>query len=664
MKRSGEAAGAPKRKRRVTNGHASGASIVNRSFRGIYAPTVTPLDHDGNILLSAIEPYAKLLADDGLNGVFVLGTAGGSMHYTVEERRAITKEWCRVGSKYGLEVIAHIGAQSMEDCKELAREAAADGAVGISAMAPCFFRPASVDTLVDFLAPIAAAAPNLPFLYYHFPDITQVVFPFAAVMKALHKRVPTLRGGKFTSTNLWDLGDTLDFMRKVGATWHIFNGFDGMTTSAVPLGLHCHIGIAFSVVAPVWNRMVRAAEAGDAEAAEREQCLGREWFRLFADISGLWSMGSATKLILGWRLGMDLGGARAPQTQLSPEHQAKLKTAWDEWLRANPGLLSNNPGKITGPCLHRVAIGAAPAPAAHRDLSMLPGLRGELHEKIRARVREVSRKLGGEPTYEELIDALPHLRQGPRSLVHVGPDDFPDFIDHTLLKADATTKDIKRLCQEANTHNFRAVCVNAGRVNECAQLLEGTGTLIAAVVGFPLGATNTATKRIEAAGAVEAGAQEIDMVINVGALLQGDYQTVLADIEQVVDGVRGRAPVIEGGDEEEEEEEDEESEEDAPIVKVILETCLLSDEQIIDACIISVIAGARFVKTSTGFSKSGATLEAVDLMKTVVGDACFVKASGGVRDATALKNYAAIGADRVGTSSGVAIVSGQAGGGY
>jgi len=663
MKRSGDATG-PRRKRRATAGHVSGASMVNRSFRGIFAPTVTPLDHNGDIVLSAIEPYAKLLADDGCNGVFVLGTAGGSMHYSVEERKALTKEWCRVGPKYGLEVIAHIGAQSQEDCKELAREAAADGAVGISAMTPCFFRPSSVDTLADFIAPIAAAAPNLPFLYYHFPDITAVTFPFAAVMKALHKRVPTLRGGKFTSTNIWDLGDTLDYMRKVGAKWHIFNGFDGMTTSAVPLGIHCHIGIGCNVVAPVWNRMVRAAEAGDAEAAEREQVLGREWFRLFAEISGLWSMGAATKLILGWRLGMNLGPARSPQTSLSPEHEAKLKKAWDEWLRANPGLLSN-PGKITGPSPMKVAIGGAPAPAAHRDLSTLPGLRGELHEKIRARVREVSKKLGGEPTYEELMSALPHLHKGPRMLAHVGPADFPDLIDHTLLKADATTKDITKLCEEAKMHDFRAVCVNAGRVAECAQQLDGTGTLVAAVVGFPLGATNSTTKRIEAVSAVEAGAQEIDMVINVGALLQGDYQTVLTDIEAVVDGVRGRAAIMPDDEDEEEEEEEEEDEEDAPIVKVILETCLLSDEQIIDACIISVIAGAHFVKTSTGFSKSGATLEVVDLMKTVVGDACSVKASGGVRDAAALKNFAAIGAERIGTSSGVAIVSGhQAGGGY
>ena len=238
-----------------------------------------------------------------------------------------------------------------------------------------------------------------------------------------------------------------------------------------------------------------------------------------------------------------------------------------------------------------------------------------------------------------MLSLFPHLigaHQAPTRLIK----DVRQAVDHTILKADASAKDVEKLCSEAITHNFYAVCVNSHRVAQCAKRLAGTGVGLAAVVGFPLGAMVTPAKAFEAAEAVKQGATEIDMVLNVGALKEGDLQTVYDDIVEVV-RASGSAKV-----------------------KVIFETCLLNMTQVIDASVITVLANAAYVKTSTGFSTGGATLPVVDAMKATVGDACLVKASGGVRDAATADKYLALGVSRIGTSSGIAIVSGKTGNGY
>jgi deoxyribose-phosphate aldolase len=212
------------------------------------------------------------------------------------------------------------------------------------------------------------------------------------------------------------------------------------------------------------------------------------------------------------------------------------------------------------------------------------------------------------------------------------------YIDHTLLKPEADSKAIEKLCAEAVQHNFYSVCVNSIWAGYCNELLQGTSVKIAVVSGFPLGANHSAVKAFEAAVSAANGATEIDMVLAVGLLLEGRYDDVRADIAQVVEAVRGGA-----------------------IIKVILETGLLSDEQKRIACQLSAEAGAQFVKTSTGFGHGGATLADVKLMREAVPMTIGVKASGGIRDAETAIAMIEAGADRLGTSSGIAIVQGSAG---
>jgi deoxyribose-phosphate aldolase len=218
------------------------------------------------------------------------------------------------------------------------------------------------------------------------------------------------------------------------------------------------------------------------------------------------------------------------------------------------------------------------------------------------------------------------------------PDD-PDLagmIDHTLLKPDATADQIAQLCYEARKYKFASVCVNPTHVRLCAELLQGTQVKVCTVIGFPLGASAPEVKAFEAQTAIKDGATEIDMVINIGALKAGDLTLVARDIHEVV-----KVGYAAGA-----------------IVKVIIETALLNEEEKITACLLSKEAGADFVKTSTGFSGGGATVEDVKLMRRVVGPGMGVKASGGVRDFADAQSMVKAGATRIGASAGVKIVQG------
>ena len=206
------------------------------------------------------------------------------------------------------------------------------------------------------------------------------------------------------------------------------------------------------------------------------------------------------------------------------------------------------------------------------------------------------------------------------------------YIDHTILKATASSSDVQKLCEEAIEHEFYSVCVNGCYVVDAKQLLQGTDVKVAAVVGFPLGAMTTAAKVFEAKEAIENGASEIDMVINVAKLKDGEFEYVENEIRQIKEAI---------GDN---------------VLKVIIETCYLTDEEKVKACELSLVAKADFVKTSTGFGTGGATYEDVKLMKSVVGDNAKVKASGGVRDKETAQKYVDLGAERLGTSSGIEIV--------
>ena len=207
------------------------------------------------------------------------------------------------------------------------------------------------------------------------------------------------------------------------------------------------------------------------------------------------------------------------------------------------------------------------------------------------------------------------------------------YIDHTNLKPEATPQDIDRLIDEAKTYHFASVCINPCYVGYAKKKLQDSDVKVCTVIGFPLGANTSTVKAFETAEAIRQGADEIDMVIAIGALKAGLYQEVQQDIEAVVKASQGH------------------------LVKVILETCLLSREEIAKACQLAMAAGAQFVKTSTGFNKHGATVEDVALMKANVGEKMMVKASGGIRTLQDALQMIEAGASRLGTSSGVMLVN-------
>jgi deoxyribose-phosphate aldolase len=214
------------------------------------------------------------------------------------------------------------------------------------------------------------------------------------------------------------------------------------------------------------------------------------------------------------------------------------------------------------------------------------------------------------------------------------------YIDHTLLKPTATFNEIEKLCQEAIDYQFFSVCVNSGYVPFAKQILKNTDVKVCSVVGFPLGAMSPLAKIYETSQALKDGADEIDMVMNVGYFKTGQIAKVLDEITQI------------------------KQETDKKILKVILETCFLTDEQKKLACQVCVDAGADFVKTSTGFGSGGATPQDVILMRDIVAGKAKVKASGGIRDQKTALEYIALGVERIGTSNGIAIVKGETGSGY
>ena len=240
--------------------------------------------------------------------------------------------------------------------------------------------------------------------------------------------------------------------------------------------------------------------------------------------------------------------------------------------------------------------------------------------------------------FEKLIDQAAERIQSITAEAVVAVDELSKealagYIDHTLLKPEATSDDIITLCEEAKQYTFASVCVHPSWVMNCLELLEGSPVIMCSVVGFPLGSNTSETKALEAEELVSLGVKEIDMVLNVGRLKEKDYTFVFEDIQQVVDTAGGAD------------------------VKVILETCLLNEREKIAGCVLSKEAGAHFVKTSTGFSKAGATVQDIQLMRRVVGPEMGVKAAGGIRDYNTAIAMLRAGATRIGASASVDIVS-------
>ncbi|ORC85343.1 deoxyribose-phosphate aldolase [Trypanosoma theileri] len=274
------------------------------------------------------------------------------------------------------------------------------------------------------------------------------------------------------------------------------------------------------------------------------------------------------------------------------------------------------------------------------DLHMteLPGYTGKLNAQILERVRFLSKEL----QIPDLESKFPHLHvsdgswRKPLSLpANDAEVDLSDYIDHTLLKAESTREAILHLCDEARQHHLHCVCVNGTRVKLCVDDLSGSGVKVGSTCGFPLGANTTAVKVAEAAAAVADGAADVDVVLNIGAALDGDWRYILRDLR----AVRAACP--------------------PPVVlKVIMESAALPAGCLIDAAIVAIAAGADFVKTSTGFHPAGGARPAdVDVMLAVAGNSARVKASGGVRDRQTALQYVRAGVARIGTSNGVEIVT-------
>jgi deoxyribose-phosphate aldolase len=248
----------------------------------------------------------------------------------------------------------------------------------------------------------------------------------------------------------------------------------------------------------------------------------------------------------------------------------------------------------------------------------------EVNKLIEEITREVLKELGGSGisapgSAKALIDR----------------PDLAAMVDHTVLKPETTTKDIERFCNEAKEYHFASVCINPTHVKLAAKLLQGSGVKVCTVIGFPLGANTPFVKAMEVRDAIANGAQEVDMVINIGALKDGNYDLVSQDIKAVVDAAKGQA-----------------------LTKVIIETSSLTDQEKVKACLLAKNAGADFVKTSTGFGKGGATVEDITLMRKTVGPEMGVKASTGVKDRAITEALVKAGANRFGTSSGILIATG------
>jgi deoxyribose-phosphate aldolase len=247
----------------------------------------------------------------------------------------------------------------------------------------------------------------------------------------------------------------------------------------------------------------------------------------------------------------------------------------------------------------------------------------DLNELIRQVTEEVCAQITGQQAVPQSLD--------------YSPASLAKYIDHTLLKPEASQEQVRKICDEAKRYHFASVCVNPNYIKFVADQLSGSGVNPCVVIGFPLGANTPEGKSDETHAVIMQGAKEVDMVVNIGAIKSGDWVLVKRDIEAVVTAAKGRA-----------------------LVKVIIETCLLTNEEKVKVCTIAKIAGANFVKTSTGFSTGGATVEDVALMRKTVGPEMGVKASGGIRDYDSAVAMIKAGATRLGTSSGAKIVEGSA----
>jgi len=284
---------------------------------GLIAATHTPLSPDGSLNLRVVERQAEHLAAAGVRGAFPCGSTGESHSLTVEERLALARRWAEVGKRCGLAVVVHVGHNCQADARALAAQAQEVGADAVAALAPSYFKPASVDQLIDFLAPVAAAAPRLPFYFYDIPAMTAVSLPAADLLERGTDRIPNLAGLKFTNGDLVQLQECL---RLRDGAFDVLFGYDEMLLAALALGVRGAVGSTYNFAAPVYHRILRAFAAGDWTAARVAQFDSVRLIRILSKFG----FHAAAKAVMGF-LGIECGPVRPPLRPLSDADKLALR---------------------------------------------------------------------------------------------------------------------------------------------------------------------------------------------------------------------------------------------------------------------------------------------------------------------------------------------------
>ncbi|MDQ1316646.1 MAG: Dihydrodipicolinate synthetase [Candidatus Poribacteria bacterium] len=287
---------------------------MQKHLTGLIAATFTPMHEDGSININVIDKQAESLIANGVSGAFICGTNGESMSLTIEERMAIAERWVDVAGK-NLSIIVHVGHNCLSDCKEMALHAQKIGAKAVAAVAPSFFKPASVNDLVDFCAEIAVSAPALPFYYYHIPSVSGVNLPMIEFLERAKERIPNLAGIKFSYENLMDFSQCLNLDNE---RFDMLFGKDEVLLSAMILGAKGAVGSTYNFSAPLYHLVMTAYQAGDIETAKAEQWNAVKMVAVLIKYGGI-STGKAIMKMIG----IDCGPVRLPLRNLSREQYDK-----------------------------------------------------------------------------------------------------------------------------------------------------------------------------------------------------------------------------------------------------------------------------------------------------------------------------------------------------
>ena len=299
-------------------------------LHGLVTATHTPFHADGSLNLAAVEAQAAHLLKNGVTTVFIGGTTGESSSLTLDERRALAQRWCEVARGTALRVVVHVGSNCLADARTLAAQAQQLGAVAIAALAPSYFKPSSLDALIACCAGIAGAAPETPFYYYDIPVLTGVSLPMPEFLEKARDRIPTLAGIKFTNADLMAYQLCL---RADGGAWDVPFGFDEHMLGALAMGARGAVGSGFNFAAPIYARLLAAFARGDFVAARDEQFRGVRLIQLLASHGYMGAAKAVMKM-----LGMDVGPARLPNGNPSPEQVATLRAALEamgffDWIK-------------------------------------------------------------------------------------------------------------------------------------------------------------------------------------------------------------------------------------------------------------------------------------------------------------------------------------------